>query len=251
MASSAIDPTLDVQEVTLTEDDLKIASPFAMMIAGPSQSGKSELIFQLVKFRADVFSSDFCRIVYCNSNTYSPKNKRFIQRLQEEFPQVEIKQGLPDVVDLHLNLSSQPTLIIIDDLMKEVVQSSKMNDLVANDIHNFNLSVVFTFQNYFARGKHGNTLVKNCQYKVLFYNRIELMELRNISTQILVAPKFLEYNFNYLLKNYPRDPSHYILIDGHGQSKMSHMYCRTHIFPEYPGGEIKPLIFMINPNYRN
>lgn len=245
-----IDPTLAVQEVIMTEDGLKMKTPFAMMISGPSQSGKSEFMLQLVKFREDVFTSKFTRIIYCQANSFSPKNKIFFQKLQTQFPQAEMIQGLPDISALHLNLNSLPTLILIDDLMKEVIQSNQMVDLVTNDVHNFNISVIFVFQNYFARGRHGNTLIRNCQYKVLFYNRIELMELRNISTQTVAAPKFLEFNFNYLLKNYPNARSYYILIDGHHRSQMAAFWCRSHIFPTVPGGEIKPTIFFVNPDFK-
>lgn len=250
MTSSSIDPTLAVQEIKITEDGLKLKTPFAMMISGPSQSGKSQFMLELVRYREDVCTSNFTRIIYCQANSFSPKNKIFFQKLQAEFPQAEMIQGLPDISALHLNLNSLPTLILIDDLMKEVVQSNQMVDLVTNDVHNFNISVIFVFQNYFARGRHGNTLIRNCQYKVLFYNRIELLELRNISTHTVAAPKFLEFNFNYLLKNFPNDRSHYILIDGHHRSQMADLWCRSHIFPTVSGGEIKPIIFFVNPDFK-
>ncbi len=250
MATTVVDPTLTAQEVRINEDGLKFITPFSMMIAGPSQSGKSEFIWNLIKFREDVCMSNFTRIIYCQANIHSPKNKLFFERLQNEFPKIEMIQGLPDIHTLRLNLNSLPTLIIIDDLMKEVVKSSPMADLATNDVHNHNISIIFVFQNYFARGQQGTSLIKNCHYKVLFYNRIELLELRNISTHTVVSPKFLEFNFNYLIKHFPNDPSHYIVIDGHNRSQLPWLFCKSHIFPKVKGGEIKPLIFFVNPNYK-
>lgn len=246
-SSSTINPSLPVQTVTLGEDGLKLKTPFAMMIAGPSQSGKSEFMFNLVKFRHDVCTGDFSRIIYCQANSYAHKNQKFFQKLQAEFPQIELCHSLPDINALHLNLNNLPKLILIDDMMREVVKSDQMSDLVANDVHSFNISVAFSFQNYFARGKNGNNLIRNCHYKVIFYNRSEMLELRNISTQTVDAPKFLKFNFNYLYNHYPEDPSHYILIDSHPRSQISQLWCRSHIFPKVPGGEIKPLIFFVNP----
>lgn len=251
MTTSLIDPTLAVQKVTLGDEGLKLKTPFAMMITGPSQSGKSEFMLNLVKFRKDVCTSDFTRIIYCQSNSYAHKNQLFYQKLQKEFPQAELIQGLPNIHTLHLDLNNLPTLLLIDDMMREVVRSNEMVDLVTNDVHNFNISVAFTFQNYFVRGKHGNTFSRNCQYKVLFYNRSELLELRNISSQVVDTPKFFKFNFQYLTSQFPNDPSHYILLDSHPRSQLSEMWCRSHIFPNVPGGTINPIIFFTNPNYSN
>ncbi len=249
MTTSVINPSLPVQTVTLGEDGLKLKTPFAMMIAGPSQSGKSEFMLNLVKFRDDICTGNFSRIIYCQANSYAHKNQKFFQKLQAEFPQAELIQGLPDINALHFNLNNLPKLILIDDMMREVVKSNEIVDLVTNDVHSFNISVAFAFQNYFARGKHGNTLIRNCQYKVLFYNRSEMLELRSISTQTVDAPRFLKFNFDYLYSQYPEDPSHYVLIDSHPRSQLSEMWCRSHIFPKVAGGEIKPLIFFVNPHY--
>jgi hypothetical protein len=251
MTTALINPTLSVQSVTLGNEELKLKTPFAMMIAGPSQSGKSEFMLNLVKFREDVCTTNFTRIIYCQANSYAHKNQVFFHKLQAEFPQAELIQGLPDINALHLNLNSLHTLILIDDMMREVAKSNEMVDLVTNDVHNFNISVAFTFQNYFVRGRHGNTLIRNCQYKVLFYNRSEMLELRSISTQTVDSPRFLKFNFHYLYSHYPQDPSHYILLDGHPRSQLGEMWCRSHIFPAFPGGEIKPLIFFVNPNFTN
>ncbi len=250
MTTSTIDPLLSVQTYQLSEDGLKLKTPFAMLVAGPSQSGKSEFLLNLVKFREDVCTSDFTRIIYCQANTYTHKNQIFFQKLQAEFPQIESLQGLPDIHQLHLNLNSLPTLILVDDLMMDVVKNKEMVDLVTNDVHNYNISVVFVFQNYFARGPFGNTLVRNCQYKVLFYNRGESMELRTISSQTVDAPKFLAFCFKYLKRNFHDSPSQYILLDSHLRSSLDELMIRSHIFPQKPGGEVKPLIFFVNPNFK-
>jgi len=138
---------------------------------------------------------------------------------------------------------------LIDDMMREVVKSDAMSDLVTNYVHAYNISVVFVFQNYFARGRHGNNLVRNCQYKVLFRNRSENLEMRTISTHLVDAPRFLNFNFQFLDRHYPGKRGKYLIIDAHPASNMSEMWCRTHIFPQEKGGEIKPLIFFVNPNF--
>jgi len=90
MASSGskLNPSLDVQTYELSEDGLKLKTPFAMMVAGPSQSGKSEFLFNLVKLsKNDVCTADFTDIIYCQSNIHAPKNHLFFQKLLAELPQ--------------------------------------------------------------------------------------------------------------------------------------------------------------------
>jgi len=251
MASSnidQIDPKLTAQEVNLTDDDLKFKCPFSMVVSGPSQAGKSFFIYQIVKFRLRVCSQKFTRIIYCQSNNYSPKNQSFIKELQNEFPTLELCQGLPKLNDLHLKMNNEPCLLLIDDLMEEVLNSSSMVNLVSNDCHNFNISVIFVLQNYFAQGRYGKTLIRNCHYKVFFYNRVEQLEMRNISSQVSTNPIFFKANFEFLNKTFPNEKSFYLLIDGHSRSEAKQLWCRSLIFPRGPKNEIEPIIFFPNPD---
>jgi len=85
--------------------------------------------------------------------------------------------------------------------------------------------------------------MRNIHYKVIFYNRLELVELRHISTQIMpTTPDFMLANFKFLEKNFPHQFSHYILVDGHVHSEMSQLHIRSHIFPN-ENGEINPILF--------
>lgn len=245
-----INPKLITQEVHISDDGLKLKCPFSMIISGPSQAGKSHFMYEIVKFRNFICSQSFGRIIYCQSNSFSHKNQIFIKQLQEEFPTLELCQGLPKLAELHLTINNLPSLLLVDDLMDEVLNSISMVHLVANDVHNFNISVVFVLQNYFAHGRYGKTLVRNCHYRVFFYNQIEQLELRNISSQISTHPNFFIANFEFLSKAFPQQRSHYLLIDGHFLSSANKLWCRTHIFPQAPEHKIEPIIFFPNPDYK-
>ena len=107
--------------------------------------------------------------------------------------------------------------------------SKAMVDLLTNDVHNFNITVIIVLQNYFCSGKFGKTLIRNCQYRVFFYNRIEQLELRTISTQISTVPNFFSANFEYLYKTFPSNYSHYLLIDGQFKSTGADFWCRASV----------------------
>jgi hypothetical protein len=73
-----------------------------------------------------------------------------------------------------------------------------------------------------------------------------MIELSKISSQIMPGvSNFMYSNFQFLMKTFPDNKFHYILVDGHTHSKMGQMHIRTHIFPDQ-NGDIKPIIFYPN-----
>ena len=188
---------------------------------------------QLIENREELFTSKFVRIIYCQPESLAHKNNTFFQRIRAFFSTAELINGLPNISKLNLDLNTLPALIIIDDLMVEFLDSPQMVELLSIQVHHFNLSVIFTLQNFFATSKFGKTIMRNVNYKVFFYNRLDLRELRNISCQIVPnCPSFMESNFNFLFKNFPDDPSHYVFVDGHFRSKIPSLFVRSHIFPD-------------------
>ena len=110
------------------------------------------------------------------------------------------------------------------------------------------LSQNIFLQNYYATSRYGKTLSRNCSYRVFFYNRLDLTELRHISLQITPNNStFLQSCFNFLSEKFPNH-SNYVLVDGHYRSKMSQMMVRSNIFPDPNSGEIQPIVFFSSPN---
>jgi hypothetical protein len=132
--------------------------------------------------------------------------------------------------------------------MNDVINSKKMVEIATIHAHNFNLSVVFVLQNFYASGKFSTTLQRNSQYKVLFYNSADLSELRHLSSQMSNNPKFLSLCFEYLMNHFPDSKSFYLLIDAHYRSNIKKFWCRSHLFPEVPKGETIPIVFFPNKN---
>jgi hypothetical protein len=215
------------------------------------KAGKSEFIFSLVKFREDIFTTKFHRIIFCEPHRSTSKSTDFFQRLKNEFPTIEQHFGLPNMQLLNLEFNTLPCLILIDDLMKELLSSEAMFDLVTKQVHHNNLSVCFTLQNYYAPSKFGKSFIRNCQYRVIFYNRLDQRELNLMSSQIANSPQFFSSNFDFLYKQFPNIHSHFLLIDGQFNSSVKEFWCRTNIFPAEKGGEIRPIIFMKNPDFHS
>jgi hypothetical protein len=111
--ASSINPHNTVQKLILEPDTLRFRVPFAMVISGPSQAGKSEFILNLIKCRENLFTSRFHRIIYCAPEADSNKVRDYFQRLKNEFSNAELWIGLPNLHRLHLKHSVLPSLIIM------------------------------------------------------------------------------------------------------------------------------------------
>ena len=68
---------------------------FRMIVAGPSMSGKSYFMFQLVKYRNEIFTTQFHRIMYCIPPESQHQKQAYYQKLKAECNEVELILGLP------------------------------------------------------------------------------------------------------------------------------------------------------------
>jgi len=138
--------------------------------------------------------------------------------------------------------SSISSLVIIDDLQSQFLDSKEMFELLAVKVHHMNISVIYTLQNYFAPSKFGKSLSRNCHYKVFFYNRLDLTELRHISLQITPNNSvFLQSCFNFLIDQFP-SKNNYLFVDGHFKATTPQFVVKSQIFPN-ENGRIEPIIF--------
>lgn len=240
-----IDPNAIVQVVNISDDMLKFKTPFAMSVSGASMSGKSEFILKLIEHRDVLFDVKFEHIFYCEPEALVLRHNPIYERLRDAFPNAQLVVGLPDVKSLNLTLDCTPKLILIDDLMGPFLQSEEMVKLLSIECHHFNITTIFTLQNFFAPSKFGKTLHRNTTYRCLFYNRLDLTEIRTISMQICHQPKFLLESFEFLHQKFPSEPP-YIIIDGHGRSELKELFVRSHIFPDPDSKKIKPIFFFPN-----
>jgi len=164
-------------------------------------------------------------------------------RLKKSFPSLEIVAGLPSVSKLRLDVdSSLASLIVIDDLQTQFLDSKEMFELLSVKVHHMNISVIYTMQNYFAPSKFGKSLSRNSHFKVFFFNRLDLTELRHISLQITPNNStFLQSCFNFLMSQFPNSHN-YLVVDGHFKSTTPQFVVKSQIFPN-PSGRIEPIIF--------
>ena len=180
------------QLLELEKNDLNFQTPCSICISGPSQSGKSQWIVKLINNRKLLFPHDFLELYYCIPENLSLNPNPIFEELKKSFPAARLHFGLPDVTKLNLNFDNTPKLLIIDDLMTEFLASYEMVRLLSVEVHHCNITTIFTLHNLFAPSKFGRTITRNINYKVLFSNRLDIKEVRNVSLQISNQPNFLK-----------------------------------------------------------
>lgn len=134
-----INPRLPVQRISLEEDALRFIVPCSIAISGPSQSGKSEFIANLVKFRDLLFTSKFSKIIYSQPESLAHRPNSCFEKIKESFSSAELVNGLPNISKLNLDLNNLPTLLIIDDQMTNLLDSQSMVDLLTVKGYNINI----------------------------------------------------------------------------------------------------------------
>ncbi len=124
-----------VQELEVPKDFTKLQTPNRCIISGPTCSGKSRLIVELIKHRDTVYSATFERVIVALPDDAIHQQQEFISSLKEACETVEIVEGLPNIQDLHLTADASPSLLVLDDLMLEAFNDNNILALMTKHSH--------------------------------------------------------------------------------------------------------------------
>jgi hypothetical protein len=120
---------------------------------------------------------------------------------------VQIDEGLEVIETID---GSEPTLLILDDLMQEACEDKRVSDLFTKGSHHKDLSVIMLVQNMFHQGKFMRTISLNAHYMVLFKNPRDAGQIRHLSAQLFPG------NVQFLAGAYKQATSRpfgYLLLD--------------------------------------
>jgi len=150
--------------------------PFTCMIAGPTQSGKTHLVYDILRYNQIIISPSITKIYY-----YYSTWQEFYNTFSSINPNVVFIQGLPDISEFS---SLDNNLIILDDLMSECEKNLSVLNLFTIDSHHKNISVIFITQNLFSQGKYSRTISLNSHYLIIFNNPRDKSQINTISRQL-------------------------------------------------------------------
>jgi hypothetical protein len=153
------------------EFDSRLKHPFGALVAGPTQSGKTNFIIRLLQCASEVIFPRPERLIWCFG---------CYQEAFRNLEHVEFFEGLPSNFESLLN--GKPTLIVIDDLMSE--SDERVSKLFTKYSHHKNASIIYVSQNLFHRGRENRNISLNAHYLVLFKNPRDSMQIAALGRQI-------------------------------------------------------------------
>jgi GTPase SAR1 family protein len=190
---------------------LKFKHPSTCLIVGPSQSGKTSLVREMI--RNQMYEIPIRKVKWC----YSYSAPWFLEE-----PDIEFIQGLPDRYE-------KGDLIVVDDMMHRL--NEKIADLFTAASHHCEVSVIVILQNLFPRLKVMRDISLNAHYIILFKNA------RDVSQVSCLGRQLYPQNSHFLTESYIKattKPFGYLVIDLHPQTSEEYRM-RENLFPDKDG----------------
>lgn len=172
--------------------------PFTCIISGPTKSGKTTFVKNLIENKERVIDTELFKIWWC----YTEK-----QPLYNEMRNVTFIEGIPPFDELRKH-SPKPQLLILDDLMQETKRSPQLIKYFTRGCHHWNISIIHIVQNLFFEGLR--TPRVNSDYIVLFKNPADQLQSQVLARQLYPSKtKYFLEAFTDATKN----PHGYLFID--------------------------------------
>lgn len=179
----------------------QFSAPFSMIIAGPSRSGKSTFIVNLIKNINYLVGGDqkIDQVIWCYKNENSvPTELRYN-------PIVSFHKNVPSDLD-----EIQPnTLLVFDDLMLSAF-SQEITEIFTILSHHNNISVILVMHNLFHQSKFTRNITLNAQYIVYFKNPRDLSSINFLTRQLCPSNS---KNLQRLFNEATSEPFAYLIID--------------------------------------
>ena len=187
--------------------------PFTCIVAGPTQSGKTEFVKRFIENLKDMVTPLPTKIVW-SYGEWQPAYQPLLDK-------VDFVQGLPNL-PLY---SKEPLLVVIDDQMHGV--DRRITSLFTKGSHHRNLSIVYIVQNLFDQQKEHRTISLNSHYLVIFKNPRDGSQIVHLAKEMYPGKThYLRHAFALATQQ----PHGYLLIDLK-QATPEGMRLRSHIFP--------------------
>lgn len=141
----------------------------AICVCGPSLSGKSHLIMNILKNADRLYEQVFDKVYW-----FYGENTSMINRLPREIPNIHFTfiEGLPEDFTPYIH-PNEYSLFVIDDLMNQACDSKAVLDLFTNKVQHSDLSCYLSMQTCMASGKLRSTLVRCAHILFLLNNPLD------------------------------------------------------------------------------
>lgn len=197
---------------TPVEYDVRFPLARSMIVSGPSCSGKSYFVAELLR-DTEVY--------------FVPRPKRIIWYYGEVAPQpvvkgIQYKKGLPTESDVNSFLQD---IVVLDDLMWESRSNIQVGNLFTRVAHHRQCFIIQMTQNLFQSGSVTRTQSLNAHYFILFKNPRDRLQITHLARQIY--PRQCDF-FLSCFEDATRRDHGYLLVDL-GPTTKEEMRLRSNI----------------------
>ena len=179
--------------------DFRLFCDRTMCVAGPSQSGKTSFVLELLDRRNEIFRCNINRVVWCYG-IYQAKLNTLLQ--SKGFI---LHSNIIDVSNIQPN-----DIVVLDDLIHESKNSQDVTAMFTRAAHHKPCFIIFIMQNLFPPGKEARTRSLNTHYYVILKNPRDKSQIEFLARQILPRqPKTLVQIFESATEK----PHSYLFLD--------------------------------------
>ena len=192
---------MDGKPILPIAEGSQLRHPFTSIISGPTGSGKSTFVANLIKYHYPHYVDKPFDYIYIFLGTSQDENpilsslkmlypdKVEIINLVELFPtNKDLKGDLGNYIkSLIRDQKSKNGCLIFDDLMKEMGDCDVLVNIFTKFSSHWNVSVIFITQNIFFQGKckeQNMTLYKNAHMIVMFGNFLDNTTTSKVASRI-------------------------------------------------------------------
>lgn len=202
--------------------DLRLKTPFSMIVASPSKSGKSTLVCKLLQRANSYFDAPPSRIVYFY-NMWSPT----FDEWQDKIRNMEFVKGMCTRDWIEETCASQPNVtIVLDDQAMDITKDISKIFAVAS--HQYHINFIFLAQNLFTKNKFFRDASINATYIIVGKNPRDQSTIRHLAQQMLPT-RSREILDAYMMAT--TKPFSHLLLD-FGQNTPEHLRLRSNILAE-------------------
>lgn len=207
--------------------DCRLSQPFNLLVTGPSKSGKTTFVSNLLKVSEDMFKVKPKYVILYYANTQPLYQELFKSKLINEM--INFNDAEPDYQEIFNKVdpykNDNGSLIIFDDTLSDIKPGFEKIFQVLG--HHTNCSLIYLSQNLFYNSKTFRNLSLQLDYIVLMRNKRDSSQIRTLSTQLCPGnPQHITESY----KEATEDPYSYLFVDC-GANSRNELRLRSHIFP--------------------
>ena len=180
---------------------------FSLLVAGPTQSGKTYFVQQILKHNRIVYEEQKSIRIFWYYNQWQECYEGLKTSLRKS---IRFERGVPELSeDLSEINPRYNNIIILDDLMAEAKDSPVVSRLFTQGRHR-NASVILLLQNMFPKGKYNTDISRNAQYLALFRSPSDRKQIG------IIGERTFDKNRVHFMNAYYKEtekPFGYLLVD--------------------------------------